>query len=549
MGLENARFKKESTLMSTLAFYWRGSTAANISSLSWDTLTNWRLLTYSATAGYVVAPATRLPMGGDQVNFGTWYGMGVTAHANLTVLSPCLFGGVTTASTSWWSGATAGSSLAQKHGTISAYAFPNYPFSKLGGKIDEQILEEWTRNLQVQFWLGSSVIATGPNQWTLSSGTEYVDASYVSQWYGATVGISYGNQPAYAIRFRGFWADGSKYGTMTTLVGVTGNTAGAGGTGAFYDGSFNRVDIRNVGIPLHGSSSTSGNFGTLPGQAGIGPFGFSFATETPAGDVYRHGSIELSGHWNSVSSGQATRDAKIILTNAKVNAVALLASYAQVFTSTGPGSRLTGITQTWFDLDGFYMDKDSTARVVQIANLETMTSPVVIHGDITDRGGFVCAAPAGVSAGASGGILLPNGSMQFSPPLYRTSPTDAYQVILGYPSSEGTKQTTAINHFYAENPSANYGNGFTYSIAGNYTGTNFWLKNGTVAFDEQLPSRATIEITNLSLQGDSVFDATPASPGFQGTANITIVPATNLAVVKPGAGNQLSMATLFSLNG
>lgn len=526
--------------MPSLTFYWKGSTAASINSLSWDTVTNWRIQSYSATAGTSLQAAPRLPLGGDVVNFGAPYSSSNFLNSSImSTLSPCLFGGVTTASTSWWSGATAGSSLLEKHGGIGVNVYPSYPFSKLGGKIDEQILEEWTRNLQVQYWLGNATPATGPNQWTLASGTEYTDAQYVSQWYGQTVGISYANQPTYSIRHRGYWGDGSKYGTLTSIVGITGNTGGAGGTGFAYDGSGNRVSIFNFGgIPQNG---TGGNIS----DTFVGWAGFSHGVQTPIGEVYRHGSIEVSGHYNTVSSDQrCTRDAKIILTNAKVNSVVLAPQFAEVFGVTGFGEfKPVGVTTSWFELGGLFMDKDSTSRYILVKNLDKINGEITIFGDITASGGFVCAAPSGASAGASGGVLVPNGTMHFYPPI--TEGAASAVVGLGYPQSEGTKQTTAITHFYAEEGIVPV----EYTLKGNYTGTNFWLKNGTVTFNTDLPPRATIEISNLSLQGNSVLDATPASPGFQGTANITIVPTTNTAVVKPGAGNQLSMATLFSLNG
>jgi len=519
--------------MPSLAFYWRGSSAANINSLSWDTQTNWRIRTYSATAGSIYSAAPRLPMGGDNVYFGTNYLEGITQASSNTILSPCLFGGITTATSSWWSGATAGSSLSEKHGGIYVTVYPCYPFSKLGGKIDEQILEEWTRNLQVNYWLGSSAIATGPNQWTLASGTEYVDAAYVSTWYGATVGISYGNQPSYAIRHRGGWRDTSKYGTMTSIFGVTGNTAGAGGTGYNYDGTTNRVYIESDPVPSFGYFS---NVSTL-----FGPFGYSHAVQTVAGEVYRHGGIEVSGHYNSISSISCTRDAKVILTNAKINAVKFDPSQAVVSGTTGYSMYLSnsGITMSWFDVGGFYMDQNSTARAIVMGRIDQINGEIVVHGDVTASGGFPCVYPEGASAGVSGGVLIPNGSISFQAPL--RDGTEPAIVTLGYPSSEGTKQSTAVNNFYAQPGTIPV----VYSLAGNYQGTNFWLNAGTLQFGPALPARATVEIGNLSLAGNSTLDLTPASPQFNGTANLTIVPQSNAATIKPGTGNQFSTTMLF----
>jgi len=535
--------------MPLLTYYWRGSTAGNINSLSWDTLTNWRVLVLGTgnTSGYLTA-ATRLPLGGDLVNFGRQYLTSSASYLphpaqNATVLSPCLFGGVS-ASNGWWSGATAGSSVGEKHGSISVTVNPSYPFSKLGGQVDEQILDEWAGNLVSQFH-GGVAGGTGVGGWTRDSGTEYVDAQFVSTWYGATVGISFAQQPsgfsgAYSIRHRGFWGDMSKFGTHTTITGVTGASAGA--TGQAYDGSQNTIHIRSDGIPA---------LGTLNNVSTFSWSGFSYATPTTVGDVYRHGSMQVSGHYNSVQYASCVRDANLSLVNARVNAVLARPTYANLGT-TGANSGFGAVTpgNSWFDLQRFHMDTDSTVRLVQFANIDQIQedAEITVHGDIIPTGGFVCAFPAGASGGATGanGSVISNGSLDFTSPLRTVDPV---KIQIGYPPAVG-KQATVITSLYSN---AVPGTGLTgpvpvtFSITGTYTGTNIFLNHGKLEFSEQLPIRSTVSVTNLVLFGASEFDVTPASPQYEGYATVGIYPGSNAAVIKPGSGNLFAMTNIIGM--
>jgi hypothetical protein len=109
-------------------FHWVGSTAANINSLRWGNVLNWRVVQNgmpgSTAPGGTLArliPATRLPLGNDTVNIGTptsWSSTYVNPYqpARYNVFSPCLFGGVTTAADKVWEGSTAGTASVNKNG-------------------------------------------------------------------------------------------------------------------------------------------------------------------------------------------------------------------------------------------------------------------------------------------------------------------------------------------------------------------------------------------------------------------------------------------------
>lgn len=572
--------------MPAQSFYWRGSTAANINSFNWDIVANWRVQVSGSTGARLI-PATRLPIGGDSVFFGGSYQTGVyTIGASAAfIMSPCLFGGVSTAN-GWWSGATAGGTTFEKFGPVYVRVGAAYPFSKIGGKVDLQILNEYSRNIQIGYFKGNHPgvnfpIASGstqpPRDWTLESGEEYTDAVYTSVWNGTAVGISFAQQPSgfsgeYAIRCRGPWTSATKKNTTTTLWGVTATSSGA--TTASYDGSSNILYISSENF-LGGTNPLTVNINNIPGliSPNIGavpygdtfgsiltytpnPYGASYGLAPEMGDVQHAGPLQLGGAFNKVSCSFAVRGWSVSLENAKVNGIDIAPSFAGIgatnssfisFVSTGPTTGSSTVPY-YTDMEKFFMDSNSTARLVSLTNIDQYSSPdaVAIHGDITGSGGFACANPAGASSGITGGAApgIPNGSLVIVPPA-RASSSGLIPVIgLGFPNATG-KQNATITSVYAA-----YGQQpVNYSLKGAFSNTHFHLQTGKLEFSSDLPNRATINIENLYMGADSEFDASPASPQYEGSATVNIYPASNATVIKPGSGNRFIMSNLINLIG
>ena len=525
--------------MAFQTFYWKGSTAANLDSFNWNSLGNWRVLSTNTIPPTLIS-ANRLPKGGDTVLFGRNYNLtasslpGVSAAA---ILSPCLFGGVGNTGGSWV-GATG--TAVETNGTINVRARPSYPFSKLGGKLDLNILNQWTTNLRTQGIIG----ATGAD-WILAYGTENSNQAPVwtcTNWFGATgagstfaaVTLHYENLGGTFINARGQWLQETKAECYTDIFGVTGASAGC--TGQNFDGSdngivmFNSVDVKEFGYAPFGNSNTIQNW-----------TGYNYATPTTPNDTYLSGSIIVRGLFNYMRTTlSATRNSNIQLIGAKINDISLYPTTAFVL---NPATHdVTGVnvsTRSYFDLGYFYMDQASSARKVKIGNIDTLSNGTIIQGDITASGGFTCALDA--FAGSSGGISVPLGSFQFTPPVLAPD-TASTGAIFGFPLSEGTKAATVITNVFA-----NDGGGtgvLHYSVDGNFTVTNFYLYKGKLSYSPALPINCNINITNLSMYNDSIFDATPVSPQFEGTNNVTINPQDNNIVVKPGTGNKLTFSNL-----
>lgn len=516
--------------MAFQTFYWKGSTAANLDSFNWNSLGNWRVLSTSTIPPTLIS-ANRLPKGGDTVLFGRNYNLTVSSLPGVSaaaILSPCLFGGVGNTGGSWV-GATG--TAAETNGTINVRARPSYPFSKLGGKLDSNILSEWTTNLRTQGVIG----ATGTG-WTLASGTEGTDAVWTcANWFGATgQALYYANVGGTYINARGQWLQETKAGCITDIFGVTGASAGC--TGQNFDGSdngivmFNTADVKEFGYAPYGNINSIQDWS-----------GYNYATPTTPNDTYLSGSIIVRGLFNYMRTTlSATRNSNIQLIGAKINDISLYPTTAFVL---NPATHdVTGVnvsTKSYFDLGYFYMDQASSARKVKIGNIDTLSDGTIIQGDITASGGFTCALDA--FAGSSGGISVPLGSFQFTPPVL--APDKASMgAIFGFPLSEGTKAATVITNVFA-----NDGGGtgvLHYSVEGNFTVTNFYLYKGKLSYSSALPINCSINITNLSMYGDSVFDGTPVSPQFEGLNNVTINPQDNNIVVKPGTGNKLTFTNL-----
>ena len=530
--------------MAIQTFYWKGSTAANVDSFNWNSLGNWRVLSTTTIPATLIS-ASILPKGGDTVLFGRSDNLtlaslpGVSAAA---ILSPCLFGGVGNTGGSWV-GATG--TAVETNGTINVRARPSYPFSKLGGNLDLNILNQWTTNLRSQGIIG----ATGAN-WTLAFGTEYSNQAPIwtcTNWFGATgagstfaaVTLYYENLGGTFINARGQWINETKAECYTDIFGVTGASAGC--TGQNFDGSGNGIQMINSADVKEFGYAPFGNVNSIDGWNG-----YNYATPTVPNDTYLSGHIKVRGRFNYIRTLVATRNVNIQLIGAKINDITLYPTEAFVLNpATHDVTTVSASVKPYFDMGFFHMDEASSARKIKIGNIDElgnafMYANMVIQGDITASGGFTCVLDA--FAGSSGGISVPLGSFQFTPPAV-TNPLIVGQVHFGFPSSEGTKAATVITNIFANDGPVG-AQKMIYGVHGNFTVTNFYLYKGTLQYSYELPINGSINITNLSMYNDSIFDATLVSPQFEGLNNVTINPQGNGVIVKPGTGNKLTFANL-----
>ena len=518
--------------MAALTYFWVGSTAASINSFSWDVVGNWKTLKLAAggsggTLATLVA-ATRTPFGTDTVYFGRWYGApNAYTPAPFQIHSPCLFGGVTTEGTvKTWGGTTAGSSTAEKYNAIFTYINPSYPFGKLGGQLSTSVLNEMTRALEFH----NSISTPGSRgEWTRvgeegEAGTYWVNGSFTGITAGVTSGISFSAQPHYTLRLIGPVGDGSKLNTTVALTGVT--SGATAGVTASQDGTSNQYSIKNELIYVA--------YGTFTNSDSIPAYGWSSGTPTTNGESYRHGASELYGHWNAIRTVNAVRDLDLTCLGTKVNAVFLEPTYSNPYSSLGNGGYTTA---TQFDILSVYFDKDSNARYFGIKNIDQMHGDVTIHGDVQATSGFTCLYPQGASAGASGGVILGNGSFTFTPPNKASTLDETPTVRVGFPLSAGTKQSTTFTNAYFNagvQPSV-------LAVDGNFTSTNCYMNEGTLQFSANIPVNATVDISNLQLNGSSVLDMSlPAL--YTGNNAIKVITQSDAVTIKPGRGTAMSIS-------
>jgi hypothetical protein len=523
--------------MAALTYYWVGSTAASINSFSWDVVGNWRTVKLApggsgGTAATLVA-ATRTPFGLDTVNFGRLYrSVSPNTPAPFQIHSPCLFGGITTEGTARaWAGTTAGSSVSDKYYPIFTYINQSYPFSKLGGQLSGSVLNEMTRAFE--FHSGQNYFTRGV--WVTygeegEAGTVWINSQYTGVT-GTTSGISFDTQPHYTLRLHGTVSDGAR---LITTVVATGVTSGAtAGVTAAVDGSNNVYTISSndtyYGYAAFGlnSDSTAAN-------------GWSSGTPTEVGQAYKHGATELYGNWNAIRSYVSARDLDLTCVGVKVNALGLEPTYSYVYTTTTSGLPTNGFTTaTQFDVQSVYFDKDCSARYIGIKNIDQMHGDVVIHGDVIPTGGFVCVSPQGASAGNSGGIQLANGSFTFTPPSKASTEGTTPTVRVGFPLSAGTKQSTTLTNAYFNQgvqPSV-------LAVDGNFTATNCYMNEGTIQFSANLPQNATVDISNLQLNGSSVLDMSlPAV--YTGNNAIKVITQSDAVTIKPGKGTAMTVSQI-----
>jgi len=532
-------------------YHWIGSTAGNINSFRWGDVSNWRV-TQLGTPGSTapggtlarLVPATRLPLGNiDKVYIGPGNALSPIATpylpARYNIQSPCLFGGVTTAANRVWEGSTAGTSVQHRYGQIEMVVSPRYPFSRLGGYVDAQILNEWKDYT-------NALHGTAFAGWTLASGEEYDNAQYITigsggtlgSWHGqqagTTAGISFAQQTSYAIRGRGSVTSAAHARTTVTIAGFTGASAGAAGSG--FDGTNNRINLKIfTGYPY----GNSGN------RLGEGFTGQAFLTNMAPEVVYDSGAVVCSGHWNEVRSTEmATRKGDISLDGAFVNALTLKPTSNWSYSAIPGGNivpqqtQITSPATSAFELGNVYINETSSLRFVQIGNVKrhSAEAEVTVLGDITPAGGFVCAVPAGPSAGASGGVFYPNGSLVVeSPAENATADTDGARVNLGFAQYDGsTKATTEITSVHVLQNTAVP---MTVVLTGPLTSETVNLHGGTLKKGDDLQETAPVNIDALNLHGNAVYDIS-SNPKHRAGA-VTVLGQSSAASVKLGDGTSL----------
>ena len=552
------------------SFYWVGATAASWNSFSWDTLANWKVVVPggggpTANPKATLVAATRLPLGGDNVNFGRPYGPSNQAMpAPFVVYSPCLFGGVTTAANKWWQGATAGGTTFEKFGSIITNIHVTYPFYQLGGQMQNSDMASWTTYLE-----STTGLTLATPDWTYANGVWSN-----SNWYGSSVSLTVSDQPSNNLYIRGAVNQFGKS-VLTRLYGVT--AANAGATGTLYDGTNNFVRIGAGPMPIPysvpqfaGATAPRAEGDNMIYTTGLsGPYAWHrWGTGIAAGgvDVRQGAYTQLWGHWNYVRQNESTANT-VVQNSGNINVIELCPTAQYVRGSTAPeGGPLTyqPVTpaNTKYDLVSFHQYETGNARVIKIGNVDQIHSyGIRILGSVIPTGGFVCAVPAGISSGSSGGIVLPNGSVSITPPVRLGNQWDVDDlngwtggstpmltnravVFLGWNQGIGITGTTTITNLYAES-GVTYDMPIEYSILGNYTSTNVYMNQGTLSLSEDIDPDAAVTITNLYLRNDSVFDLANA-PNHDGPVSVAINAQSNATTVKPNTGTTLVIGNLWA---
>jgi hypothetical protein len=377
-------------------------------------------------------------------------------------------------------------------------------------------------------------------EFILASGTEYDDAQYTSvvsggtAWGSATYGISFANQSSYDLRWRGLIQNQATNRTKLNCTGFTGASAGA--TGSLYDGTGNQVSFSTISV----AQSQINTYLPAAQRYTLNPVGSA---------VYNASATSLSGSWNRIATNQlmsSPHNLNLTLSGVKCNAVSLIVD-RQNIVSTPVGGVSSAVpvsqpSQSVSDFGGLYADVDTSLRYLSIKNWRSLSEggEITVHADVTSAGGFVCASPAGPSAGPSGGILVPNGSIDLYP-MYQGTDNQT-NVNIGFPGYDGsTKANTTINNVFVQS-----GQGVDYivNVDGPITVTNMYMSTGTLKKTELLQPNALMRVDNLSLSGDAVVDFTENSTHDNIVMNITA--NSNSTTFKPGASTTLNVGHLAS---
>lgn len=570
-------------------FYWVGSTAASVNSLSWNTLTNWRTIT-NAAAGKTLATwttPTRLPMGQDYVTFGSVNApMGTYTPIALPTYSPMIFGGCSAGVTAGaWPGVTAGTSTAMKRGTAQMSILPTYPFSQLGGELNTTILNEWVTQcnaLQVVLVGGVPVVTPGVT-WsiqfifgvtgstadgeptasyysphmgptgatltplTITKPTSFIGEGYI-RWMGSVT--DYSHSPTNRLPFLPMSSASSTptVGLQTrTNIFVRGITAGltngmAGATYA-YDGSQNWY---NVGVDSQ--LSKSGTYQNIRAYNGAIP-----EVSTPIDSMYTHGDAVIAGHWNSVGAWQSTKGGSIFLSGCTSNAVILNPSYAYVYRTgvTYPSWVQNGISSgsitSYTEYDIISLDQSSNTKLLQIgaasAGVVKSVNTLIVEGDITSSSGFACNYPTGVSGGTGGTGVATIGNLLLYPTLLGADGTANTRPVcsIGYPSSEANFKNTNLtytNYIYNFN---GVGSEWNIGVKGNLNVTEAVLWGGSFYAHPQIANGNNIQVGQLSLWGDATLDLSQA-PNHKGM-DTNVVFQSLSARLFPNMGSTIALSS------
>jgi len=549
--------------MPSQTFYWVGSLGATAASLSWNTLSNWKTLTIPNTPGATVArlvDATRFPLGGDVVYFGhSTEPAGKYEPVKPTILSPLMWGGCSLGwisggtaygisfeqgATAAWFGSTAGGTTFEREGEIYITVRPTYPFSQIGGDLNTTILNEWAAVARVNGHPNSLNFA-------LSSGTEGTTSAEFYSSNFINDGSFYISRPDQFwnekyIRVKGTVVDHAKTPTKVYFRGITGSWNGrtganAGLTGGYkYDGSEN---LYKRGSAIVRPYETAQNTGTDESNTKV---------PTPTDGVYTHGSVALSGHWNSVIQETNSVGGDIELESISANLIELSPNHGTVNSGNAYPNHYTTKHNTpsysGFSMGKLTMSQTSNTRYLIVGTYGTVgymshIDGINIEGDITSSGGFACAVPASAGLSGAGGItnvIIPAGSLWLSPPIDKDESNPSVCTI-GYPSSSANLRTnnlTTVTNIYTN---TGVGPEWHIELQGNVSASTLYAFGGTIYVSPYIENNNTISIARIIANGSTVFDLSRAT-SYRGLTTDIRCYSTGVRVI-PNTGTRISITS------
>ena len=529
-------------------YYWVGSTAASVDSLSWNTVTNWRTIS-NAAAGKTAATwttPTRLPMGQDYVYFGSiTSAVGSYTPIAIPTYSPMIFGGCSAGVTAGtWPGTTAGTSIAAKRGTATAYINPTYPFSQLGGELNTTILNEWAAQLVRLAIPGSTFGVTG------GTADGEPTASYYSPYFspvGAATDFTVTKPAAFLgegyIRWMGQVTDDSQPPTRVYFRGITsGLTSGMAGATYAYDGSGNIYRWNTGSLPRSGANQ---NISTYNGAI--------VAVPTPIGSFHSHGDTILTGHWSGFGLGNSPKGGSILLTSCTLNSFSTWSPWAYVYQTglTLPTMQRNGLSgsvaTSYTEIDTIRLDQSSNAYKFEVSGaafsgIAKSINNLIVEGDITSSSGFPCYS-GGNTVGVGATASSVPGSLLLYPTVLGAGNSENNHAVctVGYPSSEANFRTTNLSNInYIYNLSGG-GVDWDIGIRGNLTTTEAVLSGGSIYPHPEIASGNNIQIGQLSLDGDSTLDLSQA-PNHKGMDTNVIFKSVSARLL-PNVGSTIALSS------
>lgn len=528
-------------------FYWVGSTAASVNSLSWNTVSNWRMIA-NAAAGKTLATwstPTRLPMGQDYVQFGSVHQqIGPYMPIALPTYSPMIFGGCSAGITAGtWPGTTAGTSTAAKKGTALLAVLPSYPFSQLGGELNTTILNEWSAQLVRLNLYGLTFGITGD-----TADGEPTASYYNFLFPGLSADLTITKPTAFLgegyIRWMGQVFDRSQTPTQVYVRGITsGATSGMAGATYAYDGSYNFYNISTEPVSSEGTYQNKYALnGAIPGVS------------TPNNSFYTHGNSIITGHWNRISSDLSTKGGSIFITSCTNNAITLNPSSGHVYLTglTMPRYARNGLSgsvaTSYAEYDTISFDQSSNSKSFQISapnyGMVNSVNSLIIEGDITSGGGFSCLYPAiGSSGGATGGGVSTIGNLVLYPTILGEDGTTGSHPVcsIGYPFSTANFKNTNlsnINYIYNYN---GVGAEWNIGVKGNLTVTEAIMQGGSFYPHPDIATGNSVQVSQLSLGGDSTLDLTQA-PHHKGMDTNVVFQSLDARLL-PNVGSTIALSS------